>query len=37
MRPAGTEGWSAAQLQRLVTRNAMIGVEQALAPERVAP
>lgn len=37
MRPEGTEGWSVEQLQRLVTRNSMIGVEQALAPERVAP
>ena len=37
MRPAGTEDWSVEQLQRLVTRNAMIGVEQALAPECLAP
>ena len=29
MRPAGTEGWAVEDLQRLVTRNAMIGVEQA--------
>ncbi len=32
MRPPGTDGWSAEQLSRLVTRNAMIGVEQALLP-----
>jgi hypothetical protein len=25
-RPAGTEGWSEAQLQDLVTRDSMIGV-----------
>lgn len=35
MRPAGTEGWSEVQLQALVTRNAMIGVEQARSPEDV--
>lgn len=28
-RPAGTEGWSQEQLERLVTRNSMIGVERA--------
>ena len=27
MRPAGTDGWSEEQLAKLVTRNAMIGVE----------
>ena len=37
MRPAGTEGWSVEQLRPLATRNAMIGVEQALPPERAAP
>ena len=37
MRPEGTEGWSVKRLQGLVTRNAMIGVEQALAPERLPP
>ena len=37
MRPGATEGWSVGQLQSLVTRNAMIGVEQALAPERALP
>lgn len=31
-RPAGTEGWSEAQLARLVTRDAMIGVAKALSP-----
>lgn len=29
-RPAGTEGWDAARLARLVTRNAMIGTERDL-------
>lgn len=32
-RPAGTEGWSEEQLARLVTRDSMIGVTTALAPE----
>jgi nitrile hydratase len=31
-RPAGTEGWSEEALARLVTRNAMIGVEKAKTP-----
>jgi nitrile hydratase len=31
-RPAGTEGWSEAELASLVTRNAMIGVEKAKSP-----
>jgi nitrile hydratase len=31
-RPPGTEGWSEAELVRLVTRNAMIGVERARTP-----
>jgi nitrile hydratase len=31
-RPAGTDGWSEEQLAALVTRNAMIGVEQARTP-----
>jgi nitrile hydratase subunit alpha len=35
-RPAGTEGWSAEQLMALVTRNAMIGTEQAGLPGSVA-
>lgn len=32
-RPEGTQGWSATQLEKLVTRNAMIGVELAAAVE----
>jgi nitrile hydratase subunit alpha len=31
-RPPGTEGWGEAELPRLVTRNAMIGVERAKSP-----
>lgn len=31
-RPAGTEGWSEAQLAELVTRDAMIGVARVKAP-----
>jgi nitrile hydratase subunit alpha len=31
-RPAGTEGWSEADLTELVTRNSMIGVEKAKTP-----
>ena len=34
-RPAGTEGWSEEQLRALVTRNSMIGVEEAKSPETV--
>ncbi len=34
-RPAGTEDWSEEQLAALVTRNSMIGVEQAKAPQEV--
>ena len=33
MRPAGTEGWSVERLRKLVTRNSMIGVEQAQRAE----
>jgi nitrile hydratase len=33
MRPAGTEGWSEDDLARLVTRDSMIGVGVALAPD----
>jgi nitrile hydratase len=33
-RPSGTDGWSEPELATLVTRNAMIGVEKARAPER---
>ena len=32
-RPAGTENWSEQDLQQLVSRNSMIGVELALPPE----
>ncbi len=34
-RPAGTSDWSASELAELVTRNAMIGVEKAKAPEEL--
>ena len=34
-RPVGTEGWSEEELAALVTRNAMIGVEKAKAPEDI--
>ena len=32
-RPTGTENWSEQELQRLVTRNSMIGVELARSPD----
>jgi nitrile hydratase len=35
-RPAGTDGWSAERLARLVTRNSMIGVEPAADPATLA-
>jgi nitrile hydratase subunit alpha len=35
LRPAGTEGWSEEQLAALVTRDSMIGVARAAAPETV--
>lgn len=35
-RPAGTEGFTEEQLVQLVTRDSMIGVGRARAPERVA-
>jgi nitrile hydratase len=35
-RPAGTEGWTEGALAVLVTRNSMIGVGLALAPEAAA-
>lgn len=35
-RPVGTEGWSDEQLARLVTRDSLIGVAQALEPAVVA-
>ena len=34
-RPASTEGWSQEQLERLVTRNSMIGVERARSPSEL--
>jgi hypothetical protein len=34
-RPASTEGWSAAQLEVLVTRNSMIGTALPLTPEQL--
>ncbi|MDY7104463.1 MAG: nitrile hydratase subunit alpha [Actinomycetota bacterium] len=34
-RPAGTDGWSADELTRLVTRNSMIGVGRALDPDEL--
>ncbi len=36
-RPAGTEGWSAEALARLVTRDSMIGTGLALRPDMVSP
>ncbi len=33
--PAGTENWTAEQLQKLITRNSMIGTSFALTPEQV--
>ncbi len=33
-RPAGTDGWSATALARLVTRDSMIGTAQAQAPQK---
>jgi nitrile hydratase subunit alpha len=36
MRPAGTEGWSEAQLAKLVTRNSMIGAGLTKKPSEVA-
>lgn len=35
MRPDGTDGWTAEQLEPLVTRNSMIGVELARTPQTV--
>jgi nitrile hydratase len=32
-RPSGTDGWSETELATLVTRNAMIGVENAKSPD----
>jgi nitrile hydratase len=36
MRPAGTEGWSAAQLAKLITRNSMVGTGLPKYPSEVA-
>ena len=36
MRPAGTEGWSEAQLAELITRNSMIGAGLPKKPSEVA-
>lgn len=36
MRPEGTDGWTEEQLQKLVTRDSMIGVGVALPPSAVA-
>jgi len=36
-RPAGTENWSLEKLEKLVSRNSMIGVEQARRPDQVEP
>ena len=35
MQPQGTEKWDIEKLQQLVSRNAMIGVEQARLPEEI--
>ncbi|WP_120497006.1 nitrile hydratase subunit alpha [Kiloniella sp. EL199] len=35
LRPEGTDDWTATELEKLVTRNSMIGVEQALTPEKL--
>ena len=35
-RPAGTGGWTAEQLENLVTRDSMIGVSKAKNPDEVA-
>jgi nitrile hydratase subunit alpha len=36
MRPAGTEGWSEAQLAKLITRDSMIGAGLPKKPSEVA-
>jgi nitrile hydratase len=35
MRPAGTEGWSAEDMEQLVTRDSMIGTGLPLRPQDV--
>jgi len=34
MRPKGTEGWSESELQKLVTRDSMIGVARAISVQK---
>ncbi|MEK9671614.1 MAG: nitrile hydratase subunit alpha [Rhodospirillaceae bacterium] len=34
-RPAGTDGWDAPRLEKLITRNSMIGVEKAKSPDEI--
>lgn len=36
MRPSGTEGWTSEQLESLVTRNSMVGVEVVRSPSAAA-
>jgi nitrile hydratase len=36
MRPAGTEGWSEAQLAKIITRDSMIGTGLPKKPSEVA-
>jgi nitrile hydratase len=36
MRPAGTEGWSEAQLAKLITRDSMIGTGLPKKPSEVS-
>ena len=36
MRPAGTEGWSEAQLAKLITRDSMVGTGLPKKPSEVA-
>ena len=35
-RPEGTEGWNEAELARLVTKESMVGVAEAMSPDTVA-
>ena len=35
LRPTGTDGWTEAQLQQLVSRNSMIGIELAKSPAEI--
>lgn len=36
MRPAGTNGWSEEDLQKLITRDSMVGVAEALDPSELS-